>query len=72
MKYTDTQLLNFLQQKNDEATYTGKCLFRMSGRRKGWRLHETSRPKAKKSVREAIVDALDKEKGYKWPCLKGE
>ena len=61
-KYTDKQLLDFLQKKNDEATYTGKCLFRMSARRKGWRLHETSRKRARKSVRKAIVDALDKEK----------
>lgn len=60
MKYTDTQLLDFLQAKNDEATYTGKCLFRMSSRRKGWRLHETSRKRAKKSVRKAIADALAK------------
>ena len=62
MKYTDTQLLDFLQQKNDAATYTGKCLFRMSGRGKGWRFYETSRPRAKKSVREAITNALDKER----------
>jgi len=63
MKYTDTQLLDFLQQKNDEATYTGKCLFRISDRGKGWRLYETSRPRAKKSVREVIAIAINKEKG---------
>jgi len=62
MKYTDTQLLDFLQQKNNEATYTGKCLFRMSSRRKGWRLYETSRKKARKLVRKAIADAIDREK----------
>ena len=61
MKYTDKQLLDFLQRKNDEAAYTGKCLFRMSDFR-GWRLHETSYPGAKESVREVIADAIDKEK----------
>lgn len=62
MKYTDKQLLDFLQAKNDEATYTGKCLFRMSTRGRGWRLHETKRVGAKRFVREVIADAIDKEK----------
>lgn len=29
-KYTDTELLNFLQKLNDEENYTGKCVLRMS------------------------------------------
>lgn len=61
-KYTDKELLDFLQRKNDEAAYTGKCLFRISATGRGWRLYETSRPGAKKSVRETISDAIDKEK----------
>jgi len=60
-KYTDKELLDFLQKKNDEATYTGKCLFRMSITGRGWRLHETSQPGAKKSVREAIAGGIENE-----------
>lgn len=62
MKYTDTQLFDFLQKKNDEAIYTGKCLFRMSSFGRGWRLYETSQAGAKKSVRGTIADAIDREK----------
>ena len=59
-KYTDKELLDFLQAKNDEATYTGLCMFRISDTGRGWRLHESTWPDAKKSVREAIADALVK------------
>lgn len=62
MKHTDKELLDFLQKKNDEGTYTGKCLFRMSTEGRGWRLHETREKGATKSVRQAISDAIDKEK----------
>ncbi|NVM21397.1 MAG: hypothetical protein HWN68_06420 [Desulfobacterales bacterium] len=65
MKYTDKQLLDFLQKKNDETAYTGKCLFRMSAYGRGWRLYETSQEGAKKFVREVIADAIDKEKEEK-------
>ena len=61
MKHTDKELLDFLQKENEKARYTGKCLFRMSSFGRGWRLYETSQAGAKKSVREAIGDALDKE-----------
>ena len=61
MKHTDKQLLDFLQAKNDEARYTGKCVFRMSTSGRGWRLHESSKKAAKKSVRETIGDAIEGE-----------
>lgn len=61
-KFSDTELLNFLEKKNKEATYTGRCIFRMSGTGRGWRLHETDFVGAKKTVRSAIVDAIEKEK----------
>ena len=63
MKYPDKQLLDFLQRMNDETAYTGKCLFRISNMGRGWRLYETSQLGAKRSVREVIADAIDKERG---------
>ena len=62
MKYTDKQLLDFLQKKNSERMYTGNCVFRISDTGRGWRLHESSRKKGRESVREAIADGIDKEK----------
>jgi len=62
MSYTDKQLLDFLQKKNDEATYDGKCIFRMSSTGRGWRLHETKKEGASRSVRVAISKAIDDEK----------
>jgi len=38
---TDTELLDALQELNDKAEYTGRCILRISARR-GWRLHESS------------------------------
>ncbi len=61
MKYTDKQLLDFLQSKNDEKRYTGRCICRMSGTGRGWRIHETSGMGAKESVRESIIDAIKRE-----------
>ncbi|NIN01450.1 MAG: hypothetical protein GTO24_26165 [candidate division Zixibacteria bacterium] len=57
-KFTDRELLDFLQAQNDKEIYTGKVIFRWSRQKHGWRLHETSRKGAKKDVREAIADAL--------------
>jgi len=48
MTYTDKQLLDFLEAKNKEAVYTGKCLWRMSSFGRGWRLYETSQAGAKR------------------------
>jgi hypothetical protein len=60
-EYTDKDLIDFLESKNKENSYTGKCVFRMSDSGRGWRLHETSRLDAKESVREAIIDAIERE-----------
>ncbi len=60
-KYTDKELLDFLQSKNEEKNYTGRCICRMSSTNRGWRLHETSGMGAKESVRVAIIDAIKRE-----------
>ena len=62
MKHTDKELLDFLQKKNDERANGGLCLFRISDYGRGWRLHETKKVGAKRNVREAIADAIEKEK----------
>jgi hypothetical protein len=59
-KFTDKELLDFLQAQNDKEIYTGKVIFRWSRKKHGWRLQETSRTEAKKDVREAIADAIMK------------
>jgi len=59
-KFTDKELLDFLQAQNDKKIYTGKVIFRWSQQKHGWRLQETSRMGARKDVREAIVDAIRK------------
>ena len=61
MKYTDTEILDWLQAQNDKAKYTGGCLFRWSEIGRGWRLHETSQEGAVLNVREAIEVAMVKE-----------
>ena len=56
---TDTELLNVLQELNDNAEYTGKCILRISMTGRGWRLHETGEEEfvsPQISVRQAIED----------------
>lgn len=62
MNKSDKELLDFLQKKNNESSYTGLCIFRMSSTGRGWRLHETSTQGASISVRKAISIAMKKEK----------
>lgn len=59
MKYTDKELLDFLQSLNDESNYTGVAILRDSTTGRGWRLHETSHEGSVKSVREAIENCVD-------------
>ena len=59
-KYTDTELLDFLQRRIDKSTYTGKVILRMSTTSRGLRLHETFREGAVRDVREAIAQAMDR------------
>ena len=58
MKHNDTELLNWLQQQLNKNTYTGRIVFRWSNHGRGIRLHETSLPESKYSVREALEDAM--------------
>lgn len=58
----DSTRLNWLQDQLEKMTYTGKVIFRWSEEDRGWRLHETSRFGAFDSVREAIDDAMAKER----------
>ena len=51
-EFTDTELLDFLQSWTGK--YTGKVVCRESATGRGWRLHESSHPKAVEDVREAI------------------
>lgn len=54
----DTEMLDWLEEQNKKANYTGKCIFRWSSANRGWRLHETSRAEAVSSVRQAIRIAM--------------
>ena len=62
---TDTDLINFLESKNKENKYTGRCIFRTSGTGRGWRLHETDMKFARTTVRKAITDAIIREEEVK-------
>lgn len=59
--YSDTEMLNYLEDMNNKAALSGKCILRKLDRRGGWRLHETTRPGAYASVREAIAAYMDAE-----------
>jgi len=51
---TDTERIDFLQKLLDQKRYTGRAILRFSTTGRGWRLHETSNPKGKTSVRETM------------------
>ncbi len=53
-KFTDKELLDYLQLLNDKNEYTGKCILRKSNTGRGWRLHESSKEGGSKDVRLAI------------------
>ncbi len=61
-EFTDTELLDWMQEQLDLADYTGRCIFRWSMTGRGWRLHETSHYGAVSSVRGAIEAAMIREK----------
>ena len=61
-KYTDTELLDFLQGLTDRKNYTGKVICRWSSTGRGWRLHETNHSDAVPSVRQAITNLMEREK----------
>lgn len=60
MKYSDKALLDWLQEQNNKAKYTGRCVFRWSGTGRGWRLHETSEI-GYADIRLAITEAINNE-----------
>jgi len=53
-KYTDTELLDFLQLLTNRANYSGRVVMRESYTGRGWRLHESTHPDSVTDVREAI------------------
>lgn len=53
---TDSQMLDWLDRLS--GRYTGRVIWRRSTTGSGWRLHETSRSGAVRSVREAVSDAI--------------
>ncbi len=57
-EYTDTELLDYLQQETDKENYTGKVICRHSTTGRGWRLHETTWRGAVPTVREAISNFI--------------
>ena len=59
MKYTDTELLDFLQEQTEMSRYTGRVVFRLSQTGRGWRLHESSRKESVPNVRDAIIKAME-------------
>ena len=61
---SDKELLDFLEELNKKKHYTGKCILRMSGTGRGWRLHETESDHdgVSDTVREAISKFIKLEK----------
>ncbi len=57
-KFTDTELLDYLQQETDKENYTGKVICRHSTTGRGWRLHESSWLGTVNDVREAISNFI--------------
>lgn len=59
-KYTDKELLDYLQKLNDEKVYSGRCEIRKSfvG---GWALMEAGWDNAVSDVRQAIINFMEGE-----------
>jgi hypothetical protein len=62
-KYTDTEMLDFLQKLTDNKAYTGQVVCRHSSIGRGWRIHETCREEAVSDVRKAIEMFIDENGG---------
>jgi len=65
-KYTDTEILDWIQEQNNKKSYTGLCMFRYSVTGRGWRFHETSLGEIQNfnrtgfdDIRLALIDAMD-------------
>ena len=59
--YTDTELLDFLQEQTNKSHYTGRCIMRKSTTGRGWRLHETEEGEGVHDVRQAIANYMEKK-----------
>ena len=57
-KYTDTELLDYLQYLTSQKKYTGRVVLRNSMTGRGWRLHETSGNDGIRDVRMAIENYM--------------
>ncbi len=68
-KYTDKEMLDFLQGELDKDRYTGMCIFRNSTTGRGWRLHETSMKGSISDVRQALREGMDRQQEG---LIKGE
>jgi len=58
-KYTDTELLDFLQKLTDQRRFTGTVILRNSDTSRGWHLHETNHDSAVADVRQAIENYIE-------------
>jgi hypothetical protein len=58
-KYTDKELLDFLQELTNKDEYTGSVILRKSEHGRGWRLHETARYGSVPDVRQAIINYIE-------------
>ena len=58
--YTDTELLDYLQNLTYKNNYTGKVILRDSCTLRGWRLYETSAVGAVTNVRQAIINCIER------------
>lgn len=56
---TDKERIDFLQRMLDKNVYTSRCVLRMSGYGRGFRLHETSHDDSVSNVREAIDNFIE-------------
>lgn len=62
-EYTDTQLLDYLQELLEDGGYSNRCVLRLSESGRGFRLHETSRDNGVRDVRQAIINFMKRHRG---------
>lgn len=62
MKFTDKEMIDFLEVQLAKKRYTGNCVFRISNNGRGFRLHETTNFGSFSTVRKALESAILHEK----------
>lgn len=60
-EYTDTELLDKLQELTNKAEHTGRVIMRKSTTGRGWRLHESAAVGSVYNVRQAIINFIERE-----------